>query len=276
MLCTAPGSWQVDRHALDWKELRARDGLINSTACPRFITRNDRYSSPEAQRIGCCFKPAQQRLLTTRRYATCDNTTLGARDLLRALGPRRLALVGDSVTHQIWHALSVSLFESDEAVRITTRRRNEALQPRNFVADDVCSIKGSAAHGGSELNLSFTPVPACVNGTCRAACGERRPGGATAHHPGLLGLTRQGPGCAARPAARATEPRRAQQEATVRPLGPAKGLRGTRHPGRGMGVRCTLDGHESGRQWLLRSVCDHTCPEELYPDPNPDPNSNPD
>ena len=210
MLCTAPGSWQVDRHALDWKELRARDGLINSTACPRFITRNDRYSSPEAQRIGCCFKPAQQRLLTTRRYATCDNTTLGARDLLRALGPRRLALVGDSVTHQIWHALSVSLFESGEAVRITTRRRNEALQPRNFVADDVCSIKGSAAHGGSELNLSFTPVPACVNGICRAACGERRPDGATAHHPGLLGLIRQGSGCAARPAGRATEPRRAQ------------------------------------------------------------------
>lgn len=166
MLCTSPGSW---RDAVDWKELRARDGLINSAACPRFLTRNDRYNSPEAQRLGCCFKPAQQRLLTTRRYATCDNATLGARDLLRALGPRRLALVGDSVTHQLWHALSVSLFESGEAVRITTRKRSEALQPRNFVADDVCSIKGSAAHGGSELNLSFTPVPACVNGTCRAA-----------------------------------------------------------------------------------------------------------
>lgn len=162
MLCTAPGSWQVEGQVVDWK------GLINSTACPRFITRNDRYSSPQAQRIGCCFKPAQQLLLSTRRYATCDNATLGARDLLRALGPRRLALVGDSVTHQLWHALSVSLFESGEAVRITTRRRNEALQPRNFVADDVCSIKGGAAHGGSELNLSYTPVPACVNGTCQA------------------------------------------------------------------------------------------------------------
>ena len=168
MLCTAPGSWQVEGQVVDWKGRPARDGLINSTACPRFITRNDRYSSPQAQRIGCCFKPAQQLLLSTRRYATCDNVTLGARDLLRALGPRRLALVGDSVTHQLWHALSVSLFESGEAVRITTRRRNEALQPRNFVADDVCSIKGGAAHGGSELNLSYTPVPACVNGTCQA------------------------------------------------------------------------------------------------------------
>ena len=48
------------------------------------------------------------------------------------------------------------------------------------------------------------------------------------------------------------------------PLGPAKGLGSTRHPGRGMGVRCTLDGHASGRQWLLRSVCDHLPDEELY------------
>ena len=188
MLCTAPGSWQADGHGVDWKEPRARDsGFLNSTACPRFITRNDRYSSPEAQRIGCCFKPAQQAMLATRRYASCDGTTLGARDLLRVLGPRRLALVGDSVTGQLWHALSVSLFESGEAVRITTRHRNEALQPRNVVADDVCSLKGSAARGGSELNLSFTPLrplgPACVNGTCRAACVERcRLGGATAHH----------------------------------------------------------------------------------------------
>ena len=30
-----------------------------------------------------------------------------------------------------------------------------------------------------------------------------------------------------------------------------------------MGVRCTLDGHASGRQWLLRSVCDHLPDEEL-------------
>ena len=169
MLCTAPGSWKADGRGVDWRELRARDGLVNSTACPRFITRNDRYSSPEAQRIGCCFKPAQRRLLATSRFSTCDNATLGARDLLRVLGRRRMALVGDSVTHQIWHALSVSLFESGEAVRITTRRRNEALQPRNIVADDVCSVKGSAARGGSELNLSYTPVPACMNGTCRAA-----------------------------------------------------------------------------------------------------------
>lgn len=36
------------------------------------------------------------------------------------------------------------------------------------------------------------------------------------------------------------------------------------HPGRGMGVRCTLDGHASGRQWLLRSVCEHLPDEELY------------
>ena len=31
-----------------------------------------------------------------------------------------------------------------------------------------------------------------------------------------------------------------------------------------MGVRCTLDGHASGRQWLLRSVCEHLPDEELY------------
>ena len=171
MLCTEPGSWQADAHAVDWKELRARDELVNSTACPRFITRNDRYSSHEAQRLGCCFKPAQQRLLTTRRYATCDNVTLGARDLLRALGPRRLAIVGDSVGGQLWSALSVSLFESGETVRVTQRRRNEALQTRNLVADDVCSVKGSGANGGTELNLTFTPLPGtCFNGTCGAAC----------------------------------------------------------------------------------------------------------
>ena len=208
MLCTSPGSWQADvhvnasGHSLDWRELHAREGLVNSTACPRFLTRNDRYSSSEAHRIGCCFKPAQQRLLATRRFATCDNATLSAGDLLRVLGRRRLALVGDSVTHQIWHALSTSLFESGEAVRITTRRRNEALQPRNIVADDVCSIKGNGGgRGGSELNLSYAPTPIpCLNGT----------------------------GC------------------------------------RGMGVRCTLDGRESGRDWLLRSVCDHLPDEELF------------
>ena len=57
---------------------------------------------------------------------------------------------------------------------------------------------------------------------------------------------------------------------------PARHHHSTPPTGRGMGVRCSLDGHEGGKQWLLRSVCDHTCPEELYPDPNPNPNSNPD
>ena len=55
-------------------------------------------------------------------------------------------------------------------MRITTRHRNEALQPRNVVADDVCSLKGSAARGGSELNLSFTPYYATA--TVYAAKGD--------------------------------------------------------------------------------------------------------
>ena len=55
--------------------------------------------------MGCCFKPSQQEMLARSSYQSCDNVTLTADDMLRALGARRLAIVGDSVTHQLWDAL---------------------------------------------------------------------------------------------------------------------------------------------------------------------------
>ena len=98
MLCTAPGAWRDvrPRHLVS-----RRVGGTNTTSCPRILARHDFYSSPEAQRAGCCFKPEQQALLSTQRYAPCDNATYGAEALLGALGARKLSLVGDSVTHQL-------------------------------------------------------------------------------------------------------------------------------------------------------------------------------
>ena len=97
MHCTGPGVWR--HHPSDWRGVSAG---VNTTSCPRFLTKYDRYSRPEAHKLGCCFKPPQQRWLAQHRYEPCDNRTLGASSLLRALSGKSMALIGDSVTAQLW------------------------------------------------------------------------------------------------------------------------------------------------------------------------------
>ena len=156
MLCTTPGAWRP-LVTPDWLSV---DDNVNSTSCPRFRARHDRYSSPDAQKAGCCFKAPQQRWLSRNRFVPCDNATLGAASMLRALHGKSMALIGDSVTHQLWDALTAAIFESGLEVRVTWRPRSELLLPRHVRADDVCSLAPvGAPRGGSELNFSLKPVP---------------------------------------------------------------------------------------------------------------------
>ena len=55
-------------------------------------------------------------------------------------------------------------------MRITTRHRNEALQPRNVVADDVCSLKGSAARAEAASSTQLHTL--LCNCNCYAAKGD--------------------------------------------------------------------------------------------------------
>ena len=155
MLCTSPGTWQ---DATPDASSPYVGEIVNSSACPRFLVRHDRYSSAEGQRLGCCFKPSQQAWLARSRYATCDGATQPVGALLGALGGRRLALVGDSVTHQLWNALVTAIFQSGRAVRVTLRHKDVEMRRRNYLPDDVCSATGHGPPGGSELNFSLAPV----------------------------------------------------------------------------------------------------------------------
>lgn len=153
-LCTSPGSWSVTSTPTEAKP-----------PCPLLYSRLSKYVRDARQRAGlCCTEGAQQELMRTLQWASCDGQMLRPASVLLGARPLTVGLMGDSTMSQIFEALLFDLYESGTPLTYIERSGEEEKRPELYATDAACTVRPGAQprRGGSKVSLVLQRGASCT------------------------------------------------------------------------------------------------------------------